>query len=151
MQGKCTPCLANNRIFCCKQVANTKKFRSTQTNGIFQIYHNLNFKSKYVIYLLEWTKCKIQYAGKVETEFNIRLNNYRKDVWKPDAIPTSHHLSDKNHNFKIHAKFILIGQIRHIDIDINKEKNKERLKQKENFCILTLETLTLKGLNRELN
>ena len=54
-----------------------------------------------------------------------------------------------NHNFNTHAKFTLIQQIRHIDID--KEKNKERLKQRENFCILTLETLTPKGLNQELN
>ena len=52
-------------------------------------------------------------------------------------------------NFNTHAKFILIEQIRHIDID--KEKNKERLKQRENFWILTLETLTPKGLNQELN
>ena len=37
----------------------------------------------------------------------------------------------KNHNFDIHAKFILIEQIRHVDIDM--EKIKERLKQRENF------------------
>ena len=149
IQGKCTPCLANNRIPCCKQVVHTTTFRSNQMNRIFQIYHNLNCKSKYVIYLLECTKCKIQYVGKAETEFNIRLNNHRKDVWKPDAIPASRHFSGKSHNFNTHAKFILIEQIHHVDID--KEKNKERLKQRENFWILTLETLTPKGLNQELN
>ena len=84
-----------------------------------------------------------------ETEFNIRLNNHRKDVWKPDAIPGSRHFSGKNHNFNTRAKFILIEQIRHVDIDT--EKIKERLKQRENFWILTLETLTPKGLNQELN
>ena len=36
----------------------------------------------------------------------------------------------KNHNFNTHAKFILIEQIRYIDMD--KEKNKERPKQGEN-------------------
>ena len=40
-------------------------------------------------------------------------------------------------------------QIRHLDIDT--ERNKDRLKQRENFWILTLETLTTKGLNQELN
>ena len=100
---------------------------------------------EYVIYLLECTKCKIQYIGKAETEFN----NHRKDVWKPDAIPASRHFSGKNHNFNTHAKFILIEQIRHVDIDT--EKTKKRLKQRENVWILTLETLTPKGLNRELN
>ena len=69
---KCTPCLANNRTLCCKQIIHTTTFRSNQTNRIFHIYHNLNSKSKHVIYLLECTKCKIQYVGKAETEFNIR-------------------------------------------------------------------------------
>ena len=95
IQGKCTPCLENNRALYCKQVVHTITFRSNQTNRIFQIYHNLNCKSKYVIYLLECTKCKIQYVGKAETEFNIRLNNHQKDVWKPDAIPASCNFSGK--------------------------------------------------------
>ena len=99
--------------------------------------------------MLECTQCKIQCVGKAETEFNIRLNNHRKDVWKPDAIPASHHFSGKKHNFNKHAKFILTEQIRHVDNDT--EKNKERLKQREKFWILTLETLTPKGLNQERN
>ena len=68
-------------------------------------------------------------------------------MWKPDAIPARRHFSGKSHNFNIYTKFILIEeQIHHIDID--KEKNKEKLKQRENF-ILTLETLTPKVLNQE--
>ena len=57
--------------------------------------------------------------------------------------------SRQNYNFNTHTKFILIERIRHIDID--KETNKESLKQSENFWILTLETITPKGLNQELN
>ena len=131
IQGKCTPCLGNNRTLCCKQVANITTFRSNQTNRIFQIYHNLTCKSKCVIYLLECTKCKIQYVEKTETEFNIRLNYHRKDLWKPDAILASRHFSGKDHNFNIHEICILIEQIRHTDID--KDKNKERLMQREKF------------------
>ena len=52
-------------------------------------------------------------------------------------------------NFNTLAKFILIEQIRHIDTD--KEKNKERLTQRENFWILTLDTVRPKGLNKERN
>ena len=122
IQGKCTPCLANNRTLCCKQIVHTTTFRSNQTNRIFHIYHNLNCKSKYVIYLLECTKCKIQYVGKAETEFNIRLNNHRKDIRKPDAIPANRQFSDKNHTFNTHAKFILIEQMRHVNIDTEKSK-----------------------------
>ena len=104
---------------------------------------------EYVIYLLECTKCKIQYVGKAETEFNIRLNNHQKDVRKSNAVPTSRHFSGKNHNFHMPAKFILIEHIRQVDIVT--EKIKERLKRRENFWILTLETLTPKGLNQEPN
>ena len=142
IRGKCTPCLANNRTQCCEQILHTTTFRSNQMNRIFHIYHNLNCKSKYVIYLLECTKCKIQYVGKAQTEFKIRLNNHPKDVWKPDAIPASRNFSDKNHSLNSHAKFMLTEQIRHVDI--NTEKINERLKQRENFWILTLETLTPK-------
>ena len=99
--------------------------------------------------MLECTECKIQYVGKAKTEFNIRLNNHRKDEWKPDAITASRHFSGKSHNFNTHATFILIEQIRHVDIDT--EEIKERLKQREKFWILTLETLTPKVLNQELN
>ena len=84
-----------------------------------------------------------------ENEFNIRLNNHRKDVWKPDAIPGSRHFSGKKHNFNTHAKFILIEQILHVDIDTGKIK--ERLKQRKNSWMLTLETLSPKCLNQELN
>ena len=64
-----------------------------------------------------WNAPNVKYSkGKAETEFNISLNNHRKDVWKPDAIPASRHFSGKNHNFNTHAKFILIEQIRHVHI-----------------------------------
>ena len=43
----------------------------------------------------------------------------------------------------------MIEEIHHLDID--KEKDKERQKQRDNFWILTLEPLTPKGLNQELN
>ena len=149
LKGKCALCLANNIILCCKQVMHTATFRSNQTNRIFQICCDLNCKCSYEIYLLECAKCKIQHVGKAETELNIRFNNHRKDVWKPHAIPASRHFSGKNYKFNTHAKFILIEQIRHIDIA--KEKNKERLKRSENVWILKLETLTSKSFNQELN
>ena len=69
----------------------------------------------------------MQYVRKAETEFNIRLNNHLKNVWNTDAIRARRHFSGKIHNFNTHAKFILIDHRHRIDID--KEKNKEKLKQ----------------------
>ena len=47
------------------------------------------------MYLLECKKCHIQYVGKAETDFNLRLNNHRKDVYKADAIIASCHFAMK--------------------------------------------------------
>ena len=42
--------------------------------------------SQYVIHLMECLICNLQYVSKNETPFNIRLNNYRRDVKHPKAI-----------------------------------------------------------------
>ena len=51
-----------------------------------------------------------------------------KRMYENQMLPASCHFSGKNHNFNMHAKFILIEQICHINI--NHEKDKEMLKQR---------------------
>ena len=46
----------------------------------YHILHELNCKSKLLIYRMECTICRIQYFEKSERQFNIRLNNRRKDL-----------------------------------------------------------------------
>ena len=83
-----------------------------------------------MIYLLEYYIWNIQYVGKSDTAFNIRLNNHGKNVKNPNATPAIHyHRSTKN----IHTT--------------SAETLKERLKQRENLWILKLETLAPHGLN----
>ena len=43
--------------------------------------------------------CNIQYVDKSETPFNIRLNNHRKDVKNPNAIPDCNYFIKHNHEF----------------------------------------------------
>ena len=45
---------------------------------IYIIFFNLNCKSEYIIYLIKCILCKIQYVGKAQTVFNLRLNNHTK-------------------------------------------------------------------------
>ena len=148
-KGQCSPCLSNKRSLCCKQVLNTKTFQTVQNKKVFEIYHHVNCKSKNIIYLMECTKCKVQYVGKSETDFNIRLNNHRKDVNNLNGIPVSRHISKAHHEFNTHAKFTIIEQLK--NTNISKETITKRLKQRENFWIQTLDTLKPKGLNQELN
>ena len=97
---------------------------------------------------MECTLCKIQYVGKAETSFNIRLNNHQivANINNPKAIPASIHFKQPGHNFNKHAKFTLIEQI-NTDIDTIKI----RLKRSEYFWILKLETLASRELNQKLN
>ena len=147
--GKCVPC-NSTRCLCCQQLISTTTFKSNQTNKTFKIYHRVNRKNSFVIYLLGCYICNIQYVGKSETPFNIRLNNHRKDVKNPNSIPVCKHFNSRDHDFNNHGKIIIIEQLRNIRTTPT-ETIKERLKQRENFWIIKLETLTPPGLNQDLN
>ena len=117
---------------------------------MFKIYHWINCKSSFVIYLLEWYICNIQYAGKSETPFNIRLNNHRKYVKNSNAIPASKHFNKHDHDFNNHGKVIIIKQPRNISTT-STGTLQEALKQPENFWIMKLEILAPHSLNQDLN
>ena len=147
--GKCTPCLSGARTLCCNQVLTTNTFMSQQTKRAFNIFFNLNCKSEYVIHLMECILCKMQYVGKAETAFSLRLNNHRKDTKKPNSILACKHFQEQGHNFNKHAKFIIIDKL--VNLHGSKEALREMLVIRENFLIQKLKTLVLSGLNQELS
>ena len=49
----------------CLQVINIKSFIIYQTNGKYNLFHKLNCKSSWIVYLMKCTLCKIQYDGKI--------------------------------------------------------------------------------------
>ena len=77
---------------CCKQVKTTTTFKSQQKNKTWKIFHNTSCKTEYAVYLMECTICNLQYVGKNETLFNIRLNNNRKYIKDPKTILADKHL-----------------------------------------------------------
>ena len=101
--GKCTPCFSGASTLCCNQVLTTNTFMSQQTKRIFNILFDVNCKSEYIIYLMECILCKMQYVGKAEAAFNLRLNNHRKDTKEPKSILAFKHFQEQGHNFKKHA------------------------------------------------
>ena len=135
VNGKSSPFLSNTRTLCCKQVVSTTSFKSNQTNCVFKIFHIISCKSTFLIYLLECTICNNQYVGKRETTFNIRLNNHRKDVKDPNALPADKHFTLPGHDFNKNAKFSLIEKITNTN-KVATETLKERLKNRENFWII---------------
>ena len=147
--GKCSPCNTKAGNLCCKQLLATTQFHSNQTNKTYQILHDVNCKSKLVIYLMECTKCRLQYIGKSETQLNIRINNHRKDSKKTNTILACQHFNNPSHDFTQDARFIIIEQLRKTDCD--NEELRRRLETREDFWIRTLQTLRPKGLNQGLN
>ena len=147
--GFSTKCFSKSGNLCCKQVVHTQTFKSSVTQKAYHIFHDFNCKSKLFIYLMECRICRIQYIGKSETEFNIRLNNHHKDVNRQNAPQADQHFKLPNHIFSQHARFTLIEQLDNIRID--KDLATLRLKKREDFWIETLTTLHPYGLNAELN
>ena len=114
------------------------------------IYHRVNCKNSFVIYLLECYIRNIQFVGKAGTTFNIRLNNHKKDAKNRNAMPACKHFNRHYHDFNNLGKIIIIEQLRNIRTT-STETLKERLKQRENFWIMKLETLAPHGLKQDLN
>ena len=113
--GKFSPSFSNSRTLYCRQVTKTEHFENNQTNRTFRIFQKTTCKSNFIIYLIECELCKTQYVGKAETALNIRLNNHRKDVKDPKAIPVDKHFNQAGHSFNLHAKFIIIEQLQDIE------------------------------------
>ena len=97
--------LATNTIRNNQQVLKTTAFTSTQTKETCTIFHKVTCYSNYVIYLLECIMSKIQYVGKSETSFNIRVNNHRKDIKNPNTVEACKHFNNNGHTFSKHGKF----------------------------------------------
>ena len=98
-----------------------------------------------------WLKglCKMEYVGKAETTFNLRLNKHRKETKKPNSILACKHFQEQGHNFNKHANFIIIDRL--VNLYGSKEALRAMLVVRENFWILKLKTLVPFGLNQELN
>ena len=147
----CKPCTLDRKYKCCKQLKETKSFKSNATGKTYDIYHETNCNSKYVIYLLECTKCKIQYVGKSETELKYRIANHRSDAKKTNCILADKHFQVNGHNFDKDASFTIIEQLMHLS---TKDNNRKRLEEMEDRWMLRLKTLDANGkdgLNIELD
>ena len=126
----------------------TKTFQSYRTKQTSQVFHNLTCKSENLIYLLQCRICQLQYVGKSETPFNIRLSNLGKDAKLQASILSWKHFNNQNHNFQQHAEFTLIEQIKK---QRTAEETRILLKRRANFWVLKQKTLYPDGLDQELN
>ena len=113
------------------------------------IYIYMDCQSSWIIYIIECNICKLQYIGKSETAFNLRLNNHRNHIKKgvSSCELTEHFLHNKRtHDFDNNVTITIIKQIRkdHLEAD----KNKEVLREREIFWQRILNSIQPYGLNK---
>ena len=80
---------------------------------------------------MECRICRIQYIGKSEKVFKIRLNNHHKDVNRQNAPQADQHFKMPYYSFSQYARFTLIERL-------DKDMTTLWLKKREDFWIKTL-------------
>ena len=95
---------------------------------------------------LQNTACR-----KVGNPLSHSIEQPQKECKKnPNAIESCEHFNNLNRVYHKHGKFILIEQLKNIKNRSTKIL-KQRLKDRENYWIKRLKTLTPFGLTQELN
>ena len=146
--GHSKPCTINSRYKCCKQMTDTSSFKSQQTGKVYKIYNEADCKSKKVIYLLECTKCRLQYVGKSEPPFHFRMAQYRSDIKKPNSIEAAKHFQTAGHDFTKHGRFIIIEKI---EKELHDDTLTIFMEKREDFWMSKLKTIHPLGLNKSFN
>ena len=75
--SKCGKCRVS-----CPILKEGGKFQSTNTKKKYNIRHQLNCDSPFVIYLATCKKCGGQYVGKSTTPFKLRHSNHKQEIKK---------------------------------------------------------------------
>ena len=102
-----------------------------------------------IIYIIECNICKLQYIGKSETVFNLRLNNHRNHIKKgvSSCELTEHFLHNtRTHDFDNNVTITIIEQIKKDHLEI--ERKKEILREREIFWQRTLNSIQPYGINK---
>ena len=99
--------------------------------------------------VLVFTKSKFCFYLVVFLISSWQLFDHQKSVSNPNVIATCIHFEKEEHNFIQHARFTFMEQLTETE-NINKAILNFQLKQKEDYWISKLDTLTPKGLSPEL-
>lgn len=107
----------------------------TAPNGIRYALKKFNCKQEKCVYIIQCTKCGINYVGKTVTQLNWRFNNHKSAARTNKAFKISQHFNGEDHSINEMAIGI-----------IETSNNEYFLNIMEAYWINTLSTLS-KGLN----
>ena len=119
----------------------TDSFTSHITGISYPIRNDATCLSSNVVYLIQCSKCGIQYVGETGTTVRLRMANHRstiKNHTKHIEKPVASHFSQPGHN---------LSHFRLIIIECLGKQPKVRRQLREKHWIVTLDTYDPKGLN----
>ena len=159
--------ICSKRCDLCGFLVSTPSIRSIKTKEIFTINHNLNCKSKYVIYVLTDNICQKQLVGSA-VDMKARLSNYKSHIkqhyinqnnkgcsavthwWATEAHQSVHplpeSLKDYHEALRNEMSFTLVDQLAPIRGE-GKAQSITRLRALEGEWENRLQTLHPYGLN----
>ena len=130
-----------SRCVTCQHFNPTGTFKSYRTGRAYPIQNNANCVSSNIVYLIQCSKCGIQYVGETGTVLRLRMANHRstiKNHMKHQEKPVANHFSQPDHK---------LADLQLIVIECLNKQPKFRRQFREKFWIETLDTYTPNGLN----
>ena len=86
------PCSTTILVTCwCNKINKTQAFKRSSNNKIFTIFHFVDCQSSWVIYIIEFNICKLQYIAKSETGSNNHRILVKKIVNSCEVTELSEH------------------------------------------------------------
>ena len=132
---KCNKCR-----MACPILVETDKFRSTNTQKLYQIRQRMTCESAYVIYLATCKKCKGQFVGKSQTPFKIRHSNHKQEIKHGRGGLGQHYGPQGRCSYK-DISFILIEKV--------EEGEKKKLARREQYWQHQLRAFVENGGNAQ--
>ena len=137
----------------CLHLETNTSFRSSVTEEIYPIQHQMDCNTKGVIYLVTCDKCNIQYVGETSGTIRQRLWRYRNriDGQEYPPFPTlieEHFRPENGHNGMGDFNVTLIGIHRTISGD--RSYSAAGRQAVESFWINELQTMDPQGLNMKI-
>ena len=130
-----------NQLHCktCSHMRTGTTFHSTTTSERFKVKVMANCQTKNVVYVIECTKCSIQYVGETENAVHVRLTGHWSDIrHKCMEEPVTNHFNSVDHPIK-DLTFVVIEAIH--------REHTEYRRRKESHWIQMIRSLASDGLN----
>ena len=123
----------------CIHIRTGCRFRSTTTGEEFRVKATADCRTSNVVYLIECTRCSIQYVGETGNALRVRLTGHRSDInHLRSDLPVAKHFNLLDHSLK-DLSIMVIEKIHRDDTTLRKKK--------ESHWIQAIRSLTPHGLN----